>query len=74
MDEPLLIELRQSFRGDIPGIEDDAGLIRGGAKMLSEQCNQSIPPRLERFGPRVSRLGVSDGIHQVVAIDEKLAA
>ena len=69
-----MIEFRQSFRGDIPGIENHAGLIRGGAKMLSEQFNQSIPPRLERFGPRVSGLGVYDGIHQVIAIDEKLAA
>jgi hypothetical protein len=74
VDGPLLIEFRQSFRGDIPGIENDAGLIRCGAKMLSEQFNQSIPPRLERFGPCVRGLGVSDGIHQVVAIDEKLAA
>jgi hypothetical protein len=70
VDGPLLIKFRQPFRGNIPGIENDTGLIRGRAKMLSEQFNQSIPPRLERFGSRVSGLGVSDGIHQVVAIDE----
>jgi hypothetical protein len=69
VDGPLLIKFGKSFRGIIPGIEDDAGLIRGWAKMLSEQFDQSIPPRLERFGPHISRLGVSYTVHQIIAID-----
>jgi hypothetical protein len=74
VDRPLLIEFWQSFWGDIPGIENDAGLMRSGTKMLSEQFNQSIPARLQRLGPHISSLRVPDGIHQVVAIDKKLAA